>query len=137
MLIWTLFIAAPSDSESAMLQRDILPAYGMRARTILFWRRQRWRVGKIGGAGIMPSDDCIRRRLEARAEHVRAGLSPLQHDFAGDCVQPLSSVLPYFADCRGYGDEPDRGAHQSIRFDFGLDDFPAAGKSANCFGVSR
>jgi len=31
-------------------------------------RSARWRVGKIGSAGIMPSDDCIRRRFEARAE---------------------------------------------------------------------
>src|SRR5713226_1883587 len=135
MLTWSFFMVGPPMLK-ALVQLDILPAYGMRARTISLGRSARWPVGKIGSAGIMPSDDCIRRPLQARAEHVRESVSPLQHDCAGHRLQPFPRVLPYSANCGGPGDQPARRPHQSIRFDFGFDQPPAAGKPANCFGVS-
>src|SRR5258708_25952244 len=97
---------------------------------------RQWSLGKIGGAGIMPGDDCIRRPLEARAEDVWEGVSSLQHDCAGHRLQPFPRVLPYSAHCRGPVDKSYPGPPPPVRFNFGLDEFAATRKPANCFRIS-
>src|SRR6266404_465744 len=124
MLTWNLVIVPPSSAQTCMPSCDILLRTECEQRTSYF---RTMRVGKISGTGIMPSDDRIRGPVEARAEHVRAGISTLQHDFACYRFQPFPRVLPDSADCRGLGHQPHRRAHGPVRFDFGPNQLLAAG----------
>jgi hypothetical protein len=72
-------------------------------------------------AGIMPGDESSSWLFAAGVWHVCAGVSALQHDFAGDCIQSILGIFPGVAGCGIVSDDPDQGQDKPTGPDKGSD----------------
>ena len=85
----------------------------------------------------MPGYDFFCRSREAGLQHVHAGLSALQYDFAGHRVQPFPGVFPRAIDrCRA-GQHANRRQNEFARDGPGSDRISSARQSRGRFGISR